>query len=295
MFKRFLAHQWFPSTISAGCLLTGWLLATPLSVHAETNFIPPEMDYGVETVSLESSLAQFEGETESQSSTVPNDPLDSPFPVPWQWLIETQQEFSSKGTVGQRYYRSQALLSPDGQYAAYTRISMIATPELHESQATSVMFLENLQTGELQVIRPDSPLAKHLHDGENPENEPGIMSILIPVSWSSNGDRLLSRQMEGFFSTSDVTDYAVIWERDTNQTTTVTPTPKPQDHQTAILLGWNDNNGNEVLFRSGMLGDEDWPVVAVTPQGNTLLAKDADSVTYGQLVTRSWTGSQILP
>ncbi len=294
MFKRFLAHQRCHFTLSIGCLLSGWLLATPLSVHAQPNSILTEQVDEVKTVSIDSEISTNPIETAFDASTVPNDPLDSPFPVPWQWIVETQQEFRDQGVQGNRYYRSQALVSPDGKYAAYTRIHMVAASELYQSQVAGVVFLENLETGELQVIRADSPLAKYLLENNAQEDISGLISVLMPISWSAKGDRLLSRQLEGFFNTSDVTDYGVIWERESNETTTLTPVQNPHDHETAILLGWNDDNGEQVLFRSGSLGDEDWPLVAVTDEGDTLLATDADSVTHGQLVTRSWTGSQIL-
>ncbi|MGB5595963.1 MAG: hypothetical protein WBM32_18540 [Crocosphaera sp.] len=294
MFKRFLAHQRCYFTLSLGYLLSGWLLATPLSVHAQPNSILTEQGDELKNVLIDSDIPINPIETAFDASTVPNDPLDSPFPVPWQWIIETQQEFRDQGVEGNRYYRSQALVSPDGKYAAYTRIQMVAASELYQSQVTSVVFLENLETGELQVIRADSPLAKYLLESYAHEDISGLISVLMPISWSAKGDRLLSRQLEGFFNTSDVTDYGVIWERESNETTTLTPVQNPHDHETAILLGWNDDNGEQVLFRSGSLGDEDWPLVAVTDEGDTLLATDADSVTYGQFVTRSWTGSQIL-
>jgi hypothetical protein len=294
MFKRFLAHQRCHLTLSLSCLLSGCLLNAPLSVHAQPNSLFIEQDNRVTTILIDSEISTDTRETNFDSAIVPNDPLDSPFPVPWQWIVQTQQDFKEQGIEGNRYYRSQALVSPDGKYAAYTRIQMVAASELYQSQVNSVVFLENLETGELQVIRADSPLAKSLLGNNIQEDISGLISVLIPVSWTAKGDRLLSRQLEGFFNTSDVTDYGVIWERESNTTTTLTPVQNPHDHETAILLGWNDDNGEQVLFRSGSLGDENWPIVAVTDEGDTLLATDADSVTYGQLVTRSWTGSQIL-
>ncbi|GBF80528.1 hypothetical protein [Aphanothece sacrum] len=292
MFKRLLAGQWFRPTVSLGCLLTGWLLTANVAVQAQTDAVVPSMAHRSFTPSMELSPPEFDLESEPETSTIPDDPLDSPYPIPWPWLLETQQEFNDKQVVGQRYYRSQALVSPDGEYAAYTRINMVADPQLYRSQATSVMFLENLKTGELQVIRAGSPIAAHLQEIAKTEEVPGAISILMPISWSANGDRLLSRQVEGFFSTSDVTDYGVIWERQTNQTTTLKPSE--DEESTAILLGWNNVQGEQVLFQTGQLGDEDWPVLAVSANGQTVVAKNPEPVTYGRLVSRSWTGSQTL-
>jgi len=45
------------------------------------------------------------------------------------------------------------------------------------------MFLENIQTGELQVIRAKSPIALYLEEaGENSEEMAGVISLLMPVS-----------------------------------------------------------------------------------------------------------------
>jgi hypothetical protein len=118
------------------------------------------------------------------------------------------------------------------------------------------------------------------------------MSILIPVSWSQNSDRLLARQFEGYFNTSDVSDYAVIWERQDNQIRTVSP--NRIDYTNAILLGWSQNDPNQVLFQAGMLGEEEWPVWSVNAQGQTVLAAQDEPIVHGQLVDRVWTGSQAL-
>jgi hypothetical protein len=231
-------------------------------------------------------------EADFPPSSIPSDPLNSPFPIPWEWIWKTQAEFSEKGSSGLRYYRSPALVSPDGQYAAYTRIQMDVEPEFYRSRIASVMFLENLQTGELKIIRAASPLAKHLAEATAGEELSGAMSVLIPVSWSANGDRLLSRQVEGFLSTSDVSDYAVIWERQTQQTTTLSP--NNSEEEMAILLGWSHLDPDRILFRAGVLGEEDWSIWAVAPNGQTFLASEKDSITYGQQVTHSWTGVQAL-
>jgi hypothetical protein len=87
------------------------------------------------------------------------DPLDSPHPIPWNWVLATHAELCASNSSGVRYYRSQSLLSPDGQYAAYSRIQMEGQPELYQSRVTSVVFVENLQTGDLRTITPSSPWA----------------------------------------------------------------------------------------------------------------------------------------
>uniref|UniRef100_A0ACD5GTM1 Uncharacterized protein n=1 Tax=Desertifilum tharense IPPAS B-1220 TaxID=1781255 RepID=A0ACD5GTM1_9CYAN len=45
------------------------------------------------------------------------DPLNSPYPVPWNWVMATYTEVSNTRGTGVRYYRSPSLISPDGRYA----------------------------------------------------------------------------------------------------------------------------------------------------------------------------------
>lgn len=219
-----------------------------------------------------------------------SDPLDSPYPIPWNWVINSHAEVSSTEDSAVRYYRTPSLVSPDGQYAAYSRIQFQIRSQLHSSRVTSVMFLENLQTGNLEVITAASPLANNPFDG-NPEAQlPGVITMLVPVSWSELGDRLLARQFEGLFSSSMVSDYAVIWNRNLNKTTTVAPVQVDYSH--AVLLGWSENNANHVLFKAGILGDENWPLWAVSSEGKTLLATGDRPQTFGRSVAEAWAGPQ---
>ncbi|PSB68033.1 hypothetical protein C7B61_02990, partial [filamentous cyanobacterium CCP1] len=88
---------------------------------------------------------------------------------------------SERGTVPNskfRYYRSQSLISPDGQYAAYSRIQMQLSADFTQSRVASVLFLENLRTGELQTITASSPFADNPFLSGEP-NSPGTIAILI--------------------------------------------------------------------------------------------------------------------
>ena len=232
----------------------------------------------------------------SSPEAVNEDPLNSPHPVPWNWMMKTQEEYSQKGISGLRYYRSPALVSPDGKYAAYSRIEMRAEPELYASKALSVMFLENLKTGELQVIRAKSPIALYLEEaGENSEEMAGVISVLMPVSWSSNGDRLLARQFEGAFSSSDVSDYAVIWNKLTHESKTLAANAGiNEEEDSSTLLGWSHTQPDQVLFRSATLGEETERIVSVGLNGKTMLVSDEEAVTYGRMINRSWTGVQAM-
>jgi hypothetical protein len=82
----------------------------------------------------------------------------------------------------------------------------------------------------------------------------------------------------------------VIWERQRNQTQTITPTRV--EYTNAVLLGWSDSNPNQVLFRAGNLGEENWPVWAVGVEGDTQLATTAQPMLYGRLIQQVWTGPQ---
>lgn len=218
------------------------------------------------------------------------DPLDSPYPVPWGWVLNTQEKVAASGKPGIHYYRSPSLVSPDGQYAAYSRIEMRVETELHRSRVSSVMFLENLQTGKLQKIAATSPLANHFFPGNRSIDLSGAIAILMPVSWSANSDRLLARQFEGIFSSSDASDFAVVWDRKSNRTTTVAPNRR--DYDAAVLLGWSNNNPSQVLFRAGDLEDEEMPLWAVNLDGQTLAAAEDKPMVLGVNLNPVWSGPQ---
>lgn len=218
------------------------------------------------------------------------DPLDSPHPVPWNWVMITHAEVTANGGTGIRYYRSPSLVSPDGQYAAYSRIQLQVQPELYQCRISSVMFVENLRTGDLRTISASSPLADNPFVSNEEADMPGIIAILIPISWSAKGDRVLARQFEGLFSTSDASDYAVVWDRQQNRTTTLSP--NNDDYTNAVLLGWSRTNPDQVLFRAGELGEEEWPLWAVDLNGQTVAAIEDKPLIFGQTITHSWAGPQ---
>ncbi|WP_265266015.1 hypothetical protein [Spirulina subsalsa] len=218
------------------------------------------------------------------------DPLNSPHPIPWNWVMATYAEFGQSSYPEPRYYRSPALVSPDGEYAAYSRIQMYTDQSLYGSRVTSVMFLENLRTGDLQTITATSPLAGNPFNDNEEAYQPGAISILIPVSWSEGGDRLLARQFEGLFSTSEASDYGVVWDRIHNRTSTVSPTRI--QYTNAVLLGWSTLYPQQVLFRAGTLGEDHWPLWAVNQDNETTLASEDRPIVYGQTQAPVWTGPQ---
>lgn len=215
--------------------------------------------------------------------TVQFDPLNSPHPIPWEWVIATHTEISTLSGVGVRYYRSPSLVSPDGLHAAYSRIQMRVHPELYLCRVSSVMFVENLQTGQLQTVTPASPLAEHPFSVSDEVDMPGAISMLIPVAWNETGDRILGRVFEAIFCTSDMSDYAVVWEQNQNRTYTVAPAQSLYTH--AVLLGWSASYPDEVLFRAGNLGDRIWPVCAVDLNGRTMVANQDQPLLFGRQVS----------
>lgn len=219
---------------------------------------------------------------------IPTDPMDSPHPIPWQWIMTTYEEVQE----GTAYYRTPSLVSPNGKYAAYSRIEMKVQGQFFQSIINSTMFVENLETGELQKVMGTTPLGVHLAVTEGEDHIPGVMMVLIPVSWSANGDRLLARQFEGFLSTSDASDYALIWDTQTRTTTTLSP--NGVEYTNAVLLGWDSTADQQVVFRAGILGEERWNLWAVGSDGQTQQTTTASPLLYGQTFNYPWTGGQIL-
>lgn len=285
-----LFHLGWTHTQSLLFLLLTLFLATvrPSPVSAEMTFTSlPDLS------AIDSSPSMLEQNVTSQNSepSAPSDPLSSPHPIPWNWIMTTYTEFSEQDYFGTSYYRTPSLVSPDGQYAAYSRLKLKAGREFHTSRVTSVMFLEDLYSGDLQVISASSPLADNPLQVNEEADLPGVIAILMPVSWSESGDRVLARQFEGLFSTSDASDYAVIWNRQDKSTTTVSPSNNIE-YTHAVLLGWSESNPQEVLFRAGTIGDEDWFLWAVDATGETMLANEDQPKVYGQQINQIWTGPQ---
>jgi hypothetical protein len=222
------------------------------------------------------------------------DPLNSPYPIPWNWVLATQAEIAQSQTPYLRYYRSQSLLSPDGQYAAYSRIQMQVSPTFTQSRVSSVLFLENLQTGDLQTITASSPLANDSsfadqHAASDPA-ETGTIAILIPIAWSEQSDRILAREFESVFGSDIASDYAVVWDRQLSRTYTIAPTRV--QYSNAILLGWSRTRPELVLFQTGNLGEEQLHQWAVDFDGCTAAAVEDQPVAFGQLVNHVWAGPQ---
>jgi hypothetical protein len=233
-----------------------------------------------------------------ESQTAQADPIGSPYPIPWQWIQSTQEAMSSKGG-GVRYYRSVPVISPDRRYAVYSRVQLEVKPQMHNSRVSSVLFIEDRQTKNLRVVSSTSynrdALLNVKVSSPDPNGE-GTIGVLVPVSWSQKGDRFLARRFEAVFNTSDASDSAVIWDRQKNNTNTVAPSDgNEQEHdKISVLLGWSKSQPDNVMFRTGELGDENWPLVTVSSDGKTGAATEVDQpITYGEEVTQVWAGPQV--
>ncbi len=234
---------------------------------------------------------------EEQAAQV--DPIGSPHPIPWKWILGTQETIGAKGSSGVRYYRSVPVISPDGKYAVYSRVQMEVKPEMYNSRVTSVLFVEDKQTKKLRVMAStasvNDPLLSTNVSSSEQDAKNGKIGVLVPVSWSEKGDRFLARKFEGIFNTGDATDHAVIWDRQKDHANTVAPSQEEDGHEKiAVLLGWSKNQPDRVLFRAGEMGDENWPLVQVGTDGKTINTTDTDQpMTFGQKITEVWAGPQV--
>lgn len=227
-------------------------------------------------------------EQANESEMIQTDPIGSPHPIPWQWIMATQEKVGVKGG-GIRYYRSIPIVSPDGRYAIYSRVQMEVKPEMHNSRVNSVLFVEDRQTKRLRVMTSTNVINDTLLNQKVgvpvDTDDDGKIGVLVPVSWSEKGDRFLARKFVAIFNTADATDQAVIWDRQENNINVVHPEESKDDHEKiAILLGWSKKQPKNVLFRAGELGEENWPLMQVANDGKTadVSGEGDQAVTFGQ-------------
>ena len=211
------------------------------------------------------------------------DPIASPHPIPWTWIMATQEVVSANGGSGVRYYRSLPVVSPDGRYSIYSRVKLEVKPQMHKSRVSSVLFVEDTETNKLKVVASTSALvdpllSRKLQDKEDSQI-PGKIGVLVPVSWSENGEHFLARKFEGLFNTAHATDQALIWNSEKNNAKTIVPSQKNHQYDIAVLLGWSKNAPNNVVFRAGEMGQETWPTITVANDGKTVATPGLDQAT----------------
>ncbi len=224
---------------------------------------------------------------------LPLDPLHSPHPIPWSWVLATQEEYRGKTKINPRYYRTSSLISLDQEYAAYSRLQLQVGADPIASRVSSVLFIEHLSTGSLQTPIATSPLSHHPLWATPEADEDGVFGFLIPISWSGAEDsepRLLARQFEGVFGSSYASDYALVWEPRHGQGYTIAPTDC--DYSFSTLLGWSQNHPGSVLFQTGILGEKEAQTWAVGLDGKTWAVEAEAPMIYGEVVNSIWTGPQ---
>lgn len=217
------------------------------------------------------------------------DPLNSPYPIPWNWILAVLAEKPS-ATPQFCYYRSPSLISPDGAYAAYSRIQFQRAESFVLSRVASILFVEHLSSGRLHTITPAAPFADNPFVADAMVDQPGTIAISIPVGWSENGDQLLVREFESLFGSSLASDFAVIWDRSSNRAYTVAPTQVC--YSNAVLLGWSQRYPSQALFRAGNLGDDPWLLYAVDRHGHTTQATNDRPLVFGKVDSHAWVGPQ---
>ena len=256
-------------------------------VNAGQNRVSESQDLATSTVTPRNGEIPV-SEQPNESEMTQADPIGSPHPIPWQWIMATQEKVGGKGG-GIRYYRSIPVVSPDGRYAIYSRVQMEVKPEMHNSRVNSVLFVEDRQTKRLRVmastnVMVDPLLNQQVRVSVDTDND-GKIGVLVPVSWSEKGDRFLARKFVAIFNTADATDQAVIWDRQQNNINVVHPAESKDDHEKiGILLGWSKKQPKNVLFRSGELGEENWPLIQVANDGKTadVTGEGDQAVTFGE-------------
>ncbi len=216
------------------------------------------------------------------------DPLNSPHPVPWNWILAAHNSALANHHFAPQYYRSATLRSPDGDWLAYSRIHLELQPQLYACQVSSILLIENLVDGTLQSIAASSPFSEDWQSNLDGSNGTGSISIFMPVGWNQDGNQLLARQFEGRFCSSLATDYGLVWHRNNGQTTMLTPPGFEQ----AVLLGWSNSHPQSVLFEAGDLSQAKLPRWLVDQRSVALPAETDEAVSFGEMIADVLTGPQ---
>ncbi len=209
------------------------------------------------------------------------DPLNSAYPIPWDSIWGHQNQATQNGKAVTMRYLSPTLLSPDGQTKVYSDIRLHLNPEMTNSSISSQLIITDLRGTVLQSI----PSSFHLGNGpvqETAARQDGTLSILMPAAWSKDGQQLLARQFESVFGSDVSSDYALVWNRRTQQSRIVAPTPLSYD--TAILLGWSHSNPGQILFRTSTLGEAGTAILAVNHDGTTIASPGDRPLPMGQII-----------
>ncbi|MEN9221645.1 MAG: hypothetical protein Q6M04_04330 [Thermostichus sp. BF3_bins_97] len=168
-------------------------------------------------------------------SQVPTDAVS----IPWDWVYELRDQARQRQCTVVGLLRSEPLPSPDPEWQVYTRLDLVATPQV--GRLTSVLFAENTRTQALQVIHQASA---SVHDPMDPLD----FAMILPLGWQDH--TLLAREYEGWFQTDLSWDRAVIWPLPASSTgiPPVQIWDPPPVLGYAELLGWDPQAQERVLF-----------------------------------------------
>lgn len=207
----------------------------------------------------------------------PADPIASPYPLPWGWVESNQAEVTRNGRPAVRTFESDKVLSPDGEYVAYSQIQMQTQPQFADTQIQSTLLIQHRSTGQTEKISLPMSITR---DPQNPRDLSGTIGILWPVGWSQSGDRLLVRNFEALMGSDVASDSAVIWHRQSKRIATVLP--QNTDFDTAVLLGWSSTHPNQLLFRTSILGDKQENLLSVDERGLTIASPGDRPLIFGK-------------
>jgi hypothetical protein len=179
-------------------------------------------------------------------SQIPSPPSDS-VAIPWDWVYGLRDQARQRQCTLVGLLRSDPLPAPDGDWQVYTRLDLVATPQV--GRLTSVLFAENTRTGALQVLYQ---AAASVYAPADPLD----FAMILPLAWQDN--TLLAREYEGWFQTDLSWDRAVIWPLP--PTSTGIPPVQIWDPPPVLgyaeLLGWDPQAQKRVLFAvADSLGD----------------------------------------
>jgi hypothetical protein len=252
--------------LAASVLLTAGLpVLVQLPVRSQSFEVPLSFIQQAASPTLPAVVAAHKNQT-AQSQ----DPFNSAFPVPWNVIWENQTKASRAGKVLTLQSVSDIVQSPDGQRQAYSEINLYLHPELTQSYISSILIITDVKGNVLQNV-PSSIHLGHDQVKETSRIPVGTLSILMPADWSKDSQQLLARQFEAVLGSDVSSDYALVWNRQTQQVKTVAP--EPQDYDSAILLGWNPQNPEQILFRTAILGEQKTNLVAIGRDGNTIASQ----------------------
>ncbi len=215
----------------------------------------------------------------NETEPVSADPLGSPFPLPWAWVNQHQQRAAAAQQTQTISQKTAIFVSPDGMYQAQAELILLAHPDFSRNQLTSILTVTHTQTQQVQQWQSTALIDPNLRQELAPDGA-GLIAVLWPVGWSASGEQLLVRNVQGIFSSDFVSDVAVIWSRPSQALTALWPQQAEYDH--AILLGWSQENPQQVLFETATMGQAAKQIWAVDPQQEMLAQPSDRPQVYGQ-------------